>query len=204
MFGRGQGARLPVDRVEERVVARRAAHARQAARQRDAFTRLQSAGDMVAWLRAELTRRSVGESGLMAAMNADRSGVGINNWADGLQAVGINIERSECDQLFHAVDRNHDGLVSRADVAALFGREVREVERGGRVDRVEERAKRRRAVQARQGERQQFEFQQLEPGEPQVAWLRTEIENRSIGEFRLVAVMRSDRGDTVRIVARLR
>ena len=62
---------------------------------------------------------------------------------------------------------------------------------------VEERAAARRAKQAKKAERQAEEFDQLDTDEARVAWLRTELTARAIGESRLLTALDNNRTGTV-------
>lgn len=74
--------------------------------------------ELLGWLQRELIRRNAGSSRLMGLMDDNRSGTAsFNEFATGLCAVDVDLERDDYMRLFKAIDMNGDRMLSLREVA---------------------------------------------------------------------------------------
>lgn len=123
--------------------------------------------------------------------------VGMAEFSGGLAMVNIDLPEAESQRLFRALDLDGDGVITRDEIAALFGREIKVVESR---NLLAERAAARKQEKEKKRNRQRDEFAKL--GSAQYTeWLQGELKRKSVGEARFTTAMGGVGNTRVRLPA---
>ena len=118
-----QKGNLFEEKRQKRLAAKTAAFQKELGRHMEEYAKLHKADERVAWLRGALAEKRIKESGLMLAMDQDRSGVvTFKEWEQGLRDCGIYLSGQSVPyrQLFRLVDRDSSRVVCTEEIMALL------------------------------------------------------------------------------------